>query len=330
MSESFPAIVVREQNQPATLESLTLQELPDKDVLVRVEYSTLNYKDALALTGRSPICRRVPMVCGIDLAGTVVQSHDESWREGDEIVVNGFGLSETQWGGYSRYQRLDGSWLVRRPSHYSLKDTMCIGTAGYTAMLCVQALQDHGTVPQDGPVLVTGATGGVGSIAVMLLSRLGYEVFASSGRPELSEYLKSLGATATVDRASLDRLPRALEKETWSSVIDCVGGATLATACAQTRYGGVVAACGLAGSADLPASVMPFILRGLTLRGIDSVMSSQTTRQRAWDSMSGLLGPDDLGGVVSEAELEDLLVLGHDLLDGRLRGRIVVSVGEQG
>lgn len=266
------------------------------------------------------------MVCGIDLAGTVVQSRDENWAEGDEVLVNGFGLSETEWGGYSHYQRVDAGWLVRKPEQFTLRETMCIGTAGYTSMLCVQALQDHGVTPETGPVLVTGATGGVGSIAVILLSSLGYKVYASTGRPELEVYLKKLGATETVDRASLDRLPRPLEKEEWSGVIDCVGGPTLASACAQIRYGGIVAACGLAGSSDLPASVMPFILRGITLKGVDSVMASQALRQRAWDGMAAILRPGELKNIVSEVALEDLPSLGHDLLDGRLQGRIVVEV----
>ena len=319
--------MVRAKHQPANLETIAMTDLPDQDVLVRVRYSTLNYKDALALTARSPICRRVPMVCGIDLAGEVVESRDSQWLPGDEVVVNGFGLSETEWGGYSHFQRVSGAWLVRKPAAYTLRDTMCIGTAGYTSMLCVLALLDHGVQPELGPVLVTGATGGVGSIAVMLLARLGFKVYAATGRPELAGYLKALGAADTVDRAALDRVPKPLEKEQWAGAVDCVGGPTLASVCAQTHYNGLVAACGLAGSADLPASVMPFILRGVTLRGVDSVMAPLPVRQRAWDEMSHLLQSADLGGVVADAELAQLPQLAHDLLDGRRQGRAVVALG---
>ncbi len=326
MSDTFPALVVRAKNQPAALETLSLQDLPDRDVLVRINYSTLNYKDALAVSGRSPICRRVPMVCGIDLAGEVVESADDAWATGAQIIINGFGLSETEWGGYSAYQRVSHRWLVRKPNTYTLRDTMCIGTAGYTAMLCVQAIMDHGIKPEHGPVLVTGATGGVGSIAVMLLARLGYRVYAATGRPELAEYLRALGAAETVDRAALDRKPRPLENEQWAGVIDCVGGATLASACAQTCYKGIVAACGLAGSTDLPASVMPFILRGVTLKGVDSVMAPLSSRQRAWDRLSELLPADELGDVVAEAELAEVPTLAHDLLDARLKGRTVIRM----
>ena len=266
------------------------------------------------------------MVCGIDLAGEVVESYNDSWQTGDQVIINGYGLSETEWGGFSGYQRVSSKWLVRKPSAYSLRDTMCIGTAGYTAMLCTQAITDHGVEPSDGPVLVTGATGGVGSGGIMLLSRLGYHVYAASGRPHLSEYLRSLGAIETVDRAALDRKPRPLENEQWAAVIDCVGGSTLASACAQTRYSGIVAACGLAGSSDLPASVMPFILRGVTLRGVDSVMAPLTARQRAWDQLAELLPANALGDVASEVSLDQVPVLAHDLLDGRCQGRTVITL----
>ncbi|MEZ5594857.1 MAG: MDR family oxidoreductase [Pseudomonadales bacterium] len=327
MTHPFPALVVRSPG-PARPEVLTLADLPALPVLVEVACSTLNYKDALALTGRGPICRRLPMVCGIDLAGVVRESADARWPVGTPVLVNGFGLSETEWGGYSHFQRLRPEWLVRPPVDWSLADTMALGTAGYTAMLCVQAIRDHGVTVDAGPILVTGATGGVGSVAVMLLARLGYRVVASSGRPSLQDYLRGLGAAETLERAALDRLPRPLEREQWAAVVDCVGGPTLATACAQTCYGGIVTACGLAGSAELPASVMPFILRGVTLKGIDSVMAPLAVRQRAWDEVASVLAPGDLAGVTSSARLEDLPALAHDLLDGRLKGRLVVTVRE--
>jgi acrylyl-CoA reductase (NADPH) len=324
----FNAIVAREieRRSQGRLEALTLADLPDRDVLVKVDYSSLNYKDALAVSGRGKICRTMPMVCGIDLAGTVAESAHPDWQPGDRVVVNGFGMSETVWGGYSQYQRVSSDWLVRLPAAFAPEQAMAIGTAGYTAMLCVQALQDHGLQAGDGRVCVTGASGGVGSVALLLLAKLGYHAVAVSGRPETEDYLRGLGAVDVIDRAELDRDPRPLEKEIWAAGIDCVGSKTLATLLAQTRYEGIVAACGLAGGADLPATVMPFILRGVTLRGIDSVMAAQSRRQRAWDDLAKLVDPAQLAAVFEIRPMSDIPGLATQLLDGQLRGRIVIDV----
>jgi len=324
----FKAIVAREvdRRSKGTLEELTLAELPDRDVLVQIDYSSLNYKDALAVSGRGRICREMPMVCGIDLAGTIVESGHSDWKAGDRVVVNGFGMSETVWGGYSQYQRVASEWLVRLPETFSFQQAMAIGTAGYTSMLCVHALQDHGLEPGDGQVCVTGASGGVGSVALLLLAKLGYQAVAVSGRRSMEGYLRELGAVNVIDRAELDRDPRLLDKELYSAGIDCVGSKTLATLLSQTRYEGIVAACGLAGGADLPATVMPFILRGVTLRGIDSVMAEQKRRQRAWDDLARLVDPAHLADVFEIRPMSQTPELATELLDGKLRGRIVIDV----
>ena len=324
----FNAIIAREvdKRSQGMLEELTLDELPDRDVLVQIDYSSLNYKDALAVSGRGKICRTMPMVCGIDLAGTVVESANPDWKSGDRVVVNGFGMSETVWGGYSQYQRVASEWLVRLPQAFSFEQAMAIGTAGYTSMLCVHALQDHGVEPGDGQVCVTGASGGVGSVALLLLAKLGYNAVAVSGRPSMEPYLRELGAVDVIDRAELDRDPRPLEKELYAAGVDCVGSKTLATLLAQTRYEGIVAACGLAGGADLPATVMPFILRGVTLRGIDSVMAAQARRQRAWDDLARLVDPEHLADVFEVRPMSQIPVLATELLDGKLRGRVVIDV----
>lgn len=324
----FKAIVAREvdRRSKGTLEELTLADLPDRDVLVQIDYSSLNYKDGLAVSGRGRICRSMPMVCGIDLAGTVVESSSPQWKAGDRVVVNGFGMSETVWGGYSQFQRVASEWLVRLPEAFSFQQAMAIGTAGYTSMLCVHALQDHGLEPGDGQVCVTGASGGVGSVALLLLAKLGYQTVAVSGRPSMEGYLRELGAANVIDRAELDRDPRPLDKELYSAGIDCVGSKTLATLLSQTRYEGIVAACGLAGGADLPATVMPFILRGVTLRGIDSVMAEQKRRQRAWDDLARLVDPAHLADVFEVRPMSQIPELATELLDGKLRGRIVVDV----
>ena len=324
----FNAIVAREvdRRSQGTLETLTLADLPDRDVLVKIDYSSLNYKDALAVSGRGKICRSMPMVCGIDLAGTIAESAHPGWKAGDRVVVNGFGMSETVWGGYSQYQRVSSDWLVRLPETFAPEQAMAIGTAGYTAMLCVHALQDHGVIPGDGRICVSGASGGVGSVALLLLAKLGYQAVAVSGRPETEPYLRELGAVDVIDRAELDRDPRPLEKEVWAAGIDCVGSKTLATMLAQTRYEGIVAACGLAGGADLPTTVMPFILRGVTLRGVDSVMAAQPRRQRAWDDLARLVAPAELAAVFDIRSMSDLPKLATQLLDGQLRGRIVIDV----
>lgn len=329
MSDKFKAIVADEVDGKVkgVLTELSLSDLPDEDVLVDVSYSTLNYKDGLAVSGRGKICRKTPMVCGIDLAGTVAESRNADFKPGDKVLVNGYGLSEKYWGGYSERQRVKSEWLVRVPESFSLFETMAVGTAGYTAMLCVLAIEDHGVKPEDGPVLVTGASGGVGTVAISLLSKLGYEVVASSGRVSENEaFLKGLGAARLIDRAELSRAPKPLEAETWAAAVDSVGGETLATVLAQTKYEGIVAACGLAGGAGLPSTVLPFILRGVTLRGIDSVMAAQSRRQRAWNRLADLMDRQKLAELSEEVALSDVPNVAHDILDGKVRGRLVVNV----
>ncbi len=328
MTEPFRAIIAREENgrSKGRVEKLAIGDLPNENTLVRVLYSTINYKDALAVTGRGKICRTFPMACGIDLAGEIEESADPAWRKGDKVIVNGFGLSERHWGGYSEFARVKSEWLVRLPAAFSVEQAMAIGTAGYTAMLCVHALEDHGVTPDKGDIVVSGATGGVGSVATMLLAKLGYDVAGVSGKSDAEAYLKSLGAKSVIDRTELDRRPRALESERWAGGVDSVGSTTLATILAQTKYDGVVAACGLAGGADLPTTVMPFILRGVTLRGVDSVMAPQARRQRAWNRLSHLLDAEKLVDVYRKIGLEDVPKAAEDLLLGRIKGRIVVDV----
>ncbi len=328
MAETFRAIVAREKDGRSNgqVEELTVDQLPDEDTLVNVEFSTLNYKDALAITGRGKICRSFPMVCGIDLAGEVEQSNAEGWQAGDKVLVNGFGMSEKYWGGYSQKQRVKSEWLVRIPKEFSTEQTMAIGTAGYTAMLCVNALQDRDVTPDKGKIVVSGATGGVGSVATMLLATLGYEVCAVSGKADAEPFLKSLGASEVISRVELDRMPRPLESETWAGAVDAVGSTTLASILAQTKYDGVVTCCGLAGGNDLPATVMPFILRGVSLCGIDSVMAPQSRRQRAWDRLAELLDVEKLLDVYKVVALDELPGAAEDLLLGRIKGRVVVDV----
>lgn len=329
MSEAFRAIIAREENgrSKGRLERLTLNDLPKENTLVRVRYSTINYKDALAVTGRGKICRSFPMACGIDLAGAIEESADPAWNKGDKVIVNGFGMSERHWGGFSEYARVKSEWLVRLPAAFSFEQAMAIGTAGYTAMLCVHALEDNGVTPDKGEIVVSGATGGVGSVAIMLLSKLGYDVVGVSGKADAADYLKSLGARSTIDRSEFDRRPRPLESERWAGGVDSVGSTTLATMLAQTKYDGVVAACGLAGGADLPTTVMPFILRGVILRGVDSVMAPQARRQRAWNRLAETLDVGKLVDVYRKIGLEDVPQAAEDLLLGRIKGRIVVDVG---
>ncbi len=329
MTAKFKAIVAEEVDGKvkANLRELTLADLPGEDVLVDVAFSTLNYKDGLAVSGRGKICRKFPMVCGADLAGAVAESRDPQFKPGDEVLVNGFGMSERFWGGYSQRQRVKSEWLVRAPKAFTLAETMAIGTAGYTAMLCVIALEESGVRPDSGAVLVTGASGGVGSVAVMLLSKLGYEVVAASGRAKENEaFLMGLGAARVMERTELARAPKPLEAETWAGAVDAVGGETLATVLAQTRYGGAVAACGLAGGTQLPTTVMPFILRGVTLRGVDSVMTSMARRQEAWDRLATLVDRQKLASLTTEVPLEKVLSLASDIVDGKVRGRVVVNV----
>ncbi|MFO1271112.1 MAG: MDR family oxidoreductase [Rubrivivax sp.] len=300
--------------------------LPAGDVLVRPEYSTLNYKDALALTNKSPVVRVWPMVPGIDGAGTVLESSHPAWKAGDRFVHDGWGVGETHWGCLAERARLKGDWLVKLPAAFTPRQAMAIGTAGYTAMLCVLALEAHGVKPGDGDVLVTGATGGVGSIATALLSKLGHRVTAATGKTSEADWLKRLGATAVVDRAEFAAAGKPLQKERWAAVVDAVGSHTLANALAQVRYGGVVAACGLAQGMDLPASVAPFILRGVTLAGIDSVMAPAAKRQQAWDRLARDLDPALLESIVEEIPLEAAVARAADLMQGKVRGRLVVRI----
>ena len=298
--------------------------LPEGDVTVAVEYSTLNYKDGLAITNKSPVVRSWPMVAGIDGAGTVTASSHPLWKPGDKVVHNGWGVGETHWGCLAQVARLRGDWLVRLPGTLTTRQAMAIGTAGYTAMLCVMALEDHGVAPGGGEVLVTGATGGVGSVAVALLGKLGYNVVAATGKKGEEAYLKKLGATSVIERGSLSAPGKPFQKERWAAVVDAVGSHTLANALAQTRYGGVVAACGLAQGMDLPTTVMPFILRSVTLAGIDSVMAPLLRRQRAWERLARDLDPALLESMVEEVALEDAIGKAHALMDGQVRGRVVV------
>jgi acrylyl-CoA reductase (NADPH) len=300
--------------------------LPEGDVLVQVDYSTLNYKDGLAITNRSPVVRRWPMVAGIDGAGTVLESSHAGWRAGDRFVINGWGLGETRWGCLAGRARVRGDWLVARPEAFTARQAMAIGTAGYTAMLSVLALERHGVRPGDGAVLVTGATGGVGSVAVALLARLGHRVAAATGKADQAGYLRALGAAEIVERAELAAPGKPLQKERWSGVVDAVGSQTLANALAQTCYGGVVAACGLAQGHDLPATVMPFILRGVTLAGIDSVMAPLPARQEAWSRLARDLDPAALELIAEEIALDEAIGKARELMEGRVRGRVVVRI----
>jgi acrylyl-CoA reductase (NADPH) len=298
--------------------------LPEADVTIDVAYSTLNYKDGLAITNRSPVVRSWPMVAGIDGSGTVAASSSPLWKPGDEVVVNGFGVGETHKGCLAGRARLKGEWLIRRPARFSARDAMAIGTAGYTAMLCVLALERHGLKPGDGEVLVTGATGGVGSTAVALLSALGHRVVAATGKASEAAYLESLGASSIIDRAELAAPGKPLQKERWAGVVDAVGSHTLANACAQTRYGGVVAACGLAQGIDLPSTVMPFILRAVTLAGVDSVMAPMGLREQAWTRLARDLDARQLDRITTEIVLDDAIEAAGRLMASKVRGRLVV------
>ncbi len=312
----------------ARLTELEEGDLPEGDVTVDVAYSSLNYKDGLAVTGRAPIVRRPPLVCGIDLAGTVTDSSSARWSPGDEVVVTGWGLSETYPGGYTGRQRVRSEWLVARPPGLTLAQTMAVGTAGLTAMLCVLALEDAGLQPGvDGPVLVTGAAGGVGSVAIAVLSRLGYRVAASTGRPELHDYLSELGAAEIVAREELaGDSGRPLESSRWAAAVDAVGATTLASVLRQARYGAAVAACGLAGGTNLPTTVHPFVLRGVRLLGVDSVMCPTPRREQAWGRLATDLDPNLLDGMTTVEPLGAVPELADDILDGRTRGRVVIDV----
>jgi len=311
----------------AGIRELDEAALPEGDVLVAVAHSTLNYKDGLAITNRGPVVRKWPMVAGIDGAGRVLESSHPQWKAGDAFILNGWGVGETHWGCLAQKARLKGDWLVPLPAAFTTRQAMAIGTAGYTAMLCVLALERHGLQPGDGEVLVTGATGGVGSVATALLGKLGHRVVAATGKAAEADYLRSLGAADVIDRAELAAPGKPLQKERWAAVVDAVGSHTLANACAQTRYGGVVAACGLAQGADLPATVMPFILRGVTLAGVDSVMAPPALRRQAWDRLARDLDPQRLETISTEVPLAQAIARAQDLMAGKLRGRVVVSIG---
>ncbi len=307
-----------------TLADDRLPALADGDVLITVEYSTLNYKDGLALTNKGPVVRTWPMVPGIDGAGTVLESRHANWKRGDRVIHNGWGVGEARWGCLAERAVLAGNGLVRLPPAFTARQAMAIGTAGYTAMLCVLAIERHGAAPKDGEVLVTGATGGVGSIALAVLSRLGWRVVASTGKAQEAAYLTSLGAAEVIDRAALAAAGKPLQKERWAAVVDTLGSHTLANACAQTRYGGVVAACGLAQGMDLPSSVAPFILRGVTLAGIDSVMAPLDKREATWQRLARDLDTQLLESMIDEVPLSQAIARAADLMDGKVRGRIVV------
>lgn len=310
----------------ASLQTLDEAQLPAGDVRVRVSHSTLNYKDALAITGQGPVVRQFPMVPGIDLAGVVEESRHPDFKAGDAVLLNGWGVGEGHWGGLAEQARLNGDWLIPLPAGFSAAEAMALGTAGYTAMLAVLALERHGVTPDKGEVLVTGANGGVGSVAIALLAKLGYRVAASTGRPEEAEYLKSLGAAEIVERASLSAPGRPLGRERWAGAIDSVGSHTLANVCAGTRYGGCVAACGLAQGMDFPATVAPFILRGVTLAGIDSVMRPRADRLEAWSRLARDLDKRLLAPITRTIGLEEVIPTAGELLAGKVRGRVVVDV----
>src|SRR5579862_7524261 len=326
---SFKAIRIdkAEKGTTAALVQFDEAELMDGDVTVRVEWSTVNYKDGLAVTGKAPVVRRFPMIAGIDFAGTVESSSHPGWKAGDKVILNGWGLGETHLGAYAERARVKGDWLVRLPAGISARDAMSIGTAGYTAMLAVIALERGGVTPARGPVVVTGAAGGVGSVAVALLAKLGYAVTASTGRLDEAAYLKGLGAAEVIERKELAGPVRPLAKERWAGGIDSVGSTTLANVLSMTRYGGAVAACGLAGGMDLPGSVAPFILRGVSLLGIDSVMCPLPLRQDAWRRLEGDLSRDKIAVMTTEIGLPDVIEAGRRIVDGQVRGRIVVKIG---
>lgn len=324
----FNALLIEKDEQPyrASIKVLDDSDLPEGDVTVRIDYSTINYKDGLAITGKSPVVRNFPMVAGIDFAGTVESSQHESWSVGDRVILNGWGLGETRRGGLAQRACVLGDWLVALPKGLNSRQAMAIGTAGYTAMLCVMALQGHGIKPESGEILVTGANGGVGGVAIALLSKLGYRVVASTGRIDQTAVLTQLGAARVIDRAELSEPGKPFAKERWAGVIDSVGSHTLANACAATSYGGAVAACGLAQGMDFPASVAPFILRGITLYGIDSVMAPIAKRREAWLRLAKDMDLVKLDSLVREISLAEAINAGADILAGRIRGRVVVNV----
>ncbi|TPL59759.1 oxidoreductase [Mesorhizobium sp. B2-4-2] len=329
MPETFKAILVSrdaEKKQSVAVTDLTEADLMEGDVTVAVEATTVNYKDGLAISGNAPVIRRWPLVPGIDFAGTVLSSSHPDWRKGDKVILNGWGVGETHFGAYAGRARVNGDWLVPLPDGISAHDAMAVGTAGYTAMLCVMALERHGIVPDRGPVVVTGAAGGVGSVAVSILSSLGYHVIASTGRNAESPYLIDLGAAEVISRDELSQPTKPLAKERWAGGIDSVGSHTLANVLSMTSYGGAVAACGLAGGMDLPSSVAPFILRGVSLLGIDSVMAPKPVRLEAWRRIGADLDLRKLASLSTTIGFDDIIDAARDIVDGKIRGRVVVDM----
>ncbi|RLK46978.1 acrylyl-CoA reductase (NADPH) [Alkalispirillum mobile] len=329
MSDSFKALVLEQDDAGKTLaevRDLTVSDLPEGDVTVRVSHSSINYKDGLAVTGKGKIVRKFPMVPGIDFAGTVVESDSPDYQPGDAVVLTGWGVGERYWGGLAGMARVKSEWLVPLPEGLDVVGAMAIGTAGFTAMLCVMALEEAGVVPDDGPVLVTGASGGVGSMAVALLAKAGFEVAAVTGRPENEAWLRELGATQIVPREELTEPARPLESEKWGGAVDTVGGQILANVLASVRYGKAVAACGLAGGIDLPATVFPFILRGIRLQGVDSVMCPKPMREKAWARLARDLSADQLSEVAERISLEQVPQVAEDILKGQVRGRVIVDL----
>jgi len=328
MPDLFNAIVANEVDgkSKGQLQQLSMDDLPKEDVLIEIAYSSLNYKDGLAVSGKGRICKRFPMVCGIDLAGTVVESASDKFSAGDKVLVNGYGLGEKHWGGYSQMQRINSDFIINVPEVFSLQDTMAIGTAGYTAMLSMMMLEKQGVKPSDGEILVTGAAGGVGSVAVAILANLGYEVVASTGRPETHAYLSSLGASGFVNRSELSEKSVPLAAERWAGAVDVVGSRTLANVIAQTKRDGCVTTCGLAGGIDLPSSVFPFILRGVILAGIDSVMASMDVRVEAWRRLALDLPKDAINSSSRVEPMSELPELAEQIVAGEIRGRVVIDV----
>jgi len=324
----FSAIVIdkNDEGQSVAIQQLDESQLPEGNVTIDVEYSSINFKDGLAITGASPVVRKFPMVPGIDLAGVVSASDSDEYQVGDRVVLNGWGVGEGHWGGLAQKARLNADWLVELPAAFTTKQAMVIGTAGYTAALCVDALVNYGITPEQGEILVTGATGGVGSFAVKLLAAAGFTVVAATGKASEEAYLKSLGATSVVDRAEFTEKGRPLQKERWAGVVDAVGSHTLANACAATKYRGAVAACGLAQGADLPATVMPFILRGVALLGVDSVMAPKAIRMKAWERLARDIDSASLDTIATELNLSEAVGAGQDIIAGKIKGRVVVDV----
>ncbi|MDP3187115.1 MDR family oxidoreductase [Limnobacter sp.] len=326
----FKAIFLQKNEQgefSANLAQLDESQLPEAgDVLVQISHSTLNFKDGLAICNKSPVVRLWPMVAGIDGAGTVLESAHPNFKAGDDVILNGFGVGETHWGCLAEKARLKGDWLIKRPAGLSAEQAMAIGTAGYTAMLCVMGLETHGVKPEQGEVLVTGATGGVGTVAIALLSELGFTVVATSGKPEQSQFLKNLGAAEVLDRKTLSEPGKPLQRERWAGVVDCVGSHTLANACAQTKYGGTVTACGLAQGMDLPSSVAPFILRGVTLKGVDSVMAPLAIREEAWRRLAADLDLNKLSSLSRVLPMADAIEAAGQIMAGANTGRVVIKM----